>query len=84
MFERVQEAPRDAILGLSEAFREDPNPDKINLTAGVYQDASGTTPVLECVRVAEQRLAAKIATARLPVLHIAGSSRLALSDALAA
>ena len=54
MFEQIQPAPRDAILGLSEAFREDPNPRKINLSVGVYQDASGKTPILESVRKAGQ------------------------------
>lgn len=57
MFEAIQPAPRDAILGLTAAFREDPRSDKINLTVGVYQDEHGKTPVLECVRTAEQRLA---------------------------
>jgi len=58
LFEHITAAPPDPILGLSEAFRNDPNPDKINLTVGVYQDATGTSPVLECVREAENRLAA--------------------------
>jgi aspartate/tyrosine/aromatic aminotransferase len=52
MFEQIQPAPRDPILGLSEAFREDPNPRKINLSVGVYQDSTGKTPILESVRQA--------------------------------
>jgi aspartate/tyrosine/aromatic aminotransferase len=52
MFERIQPAPRDPILGLSEAFRDDPNPKKINLSVGVYQDSTGKTPILESVRQA--------------------------------
>jgi aspartate/tyrosine/aromatic aminotransferase len=56
MFEGIQPAPRDAILGLTEAFREDSNPQKINLSVGVYQDASGKTPLLESVRRAGQRV----------------------------
>jgi aspartate/tyrosine/aromatic aminotransferase len=47
MFENVQTAPPDAILGLTEAFKADTNPDKINLTVGVYQDADGKTPIFE-------------------------------------
>ena len=39
-------APPDPILGLEEAFKRDPNPAKINLAAGVYKDADGTTPIL--------------------------------------
>jgi aspartate/tyrosine/aromatic aminotransferase len=50
MFERIESAPSDPILGLTEAFRADPNPRKINLSVGVYQDASGQTPILESVR----------------------------------
>ena len=56
LFEQVPAAPPDPILGLSEAFRNDPNPEKINLSVGVYQDASGISPVLDSVRTAEKRL----------------------------
>lgn len=56
MFEHLDTAPPDAILGLNEAFRNDPNPDKINLSVGVYKDADGQTPVLDCVKTAERRL----------------------------
>ncbi|RIK82855.1 MAG: aromatic amino acid aminotransferase [Planctomycetota bacterium] len=58
MFERVEAAPKDAILGLTEAFQADPRPEKINLSVGVYQDENGRTPLLECVQEAERRLAA--------------------------
>lgn len=57
LFELVSSAPPDPILGLSDAFRDDPHPDKINLTVGVYQDDSGKSPVLESVRKAESILA---------------------------
>ncbi|MDH3583316.1 MAG: aspartate/tyrosine/aromatic aminotransferase [Phycisphaerae bacterium] len=56
MFEKIETAPPDPILGLTEAFRADPNPAKINLSVGVYQDASGVTPVLETVKEAEGRI----------------------------
>ena len=56
MFETVQVAPPDPILGLTELFKADPNPDKINLSVGVYQDAHGKTPVLETVKEAEKRI----------------------------
>ncbi|HEX2473743.1 MAG TPA: amino acid aminotransferase, partial [Lacipirellulaceae bacterium] len=49
-FEHVEPAPPDPILGLTEAFRKDPNPKKINLSVGVYQDAGGKTPILESVQ----------------------------------
>ena len=56
MFETVKTAPADPILGLTEAFNKDPNPDKINLSVGVYKDGSGKTPVLATVKEAERRL----------------------------
>ncbi len=56
MFEHVALAPPDAIFGLSEAFKKDPNPDKINLGAGVYKDEDERTPVLACVKQAEARI----------------------------
>ncbi len=59
VFSDVQLAPRDPILGLTEAFNADPNPAKVNLGVGVYQDGTGKLPLLECVKRAEQQLAAK-------------------------
>jgi aspartate/tyrosine/aromatic aminotransferase len=56
MFENLPMAPPDAILGLGEAFKKDPNPRKINLSVGVYKDEKGNTPVLACVKEAERRL----------------------------
>jgi aspartate/tyrosine/aromatic aminotransferase len=57
LFELVPSAPPDPILGLTDAFRNDPNPAKINLSVGVYQDENGRSPVLDSVRKAEARLA---------------------------
>jgi aromatic-amino-acid transaminase len=54
----VEMAPRDPILGVTEAFNADTNPSKVNLGVGVYYDDNGKVPVLECVRQAEQKLAA--------------------------
>lgn len=56
MFEHVTAAPPDPILGLTERFNADPNPDKINLSVGVYKDAEGVTPILRCVKEAEKIL----------------------------
>jgi len=50
-------APRDPILGVTEAFNADANPDKVNLGVGVYYDDNGKVPVLECVRRVERKLA---------------------------
>ena len=57
MLEKIEPAPRDPILGLTAAYREDQRPEKINLSVGVYQDETGTTPTLECVTAAEKQLA---------------------------
>lgn len=56
MFESIQAAPPDAILGLNEAFQKDTRDGKINLTTGVFKDETGATPVLHCVKEAERRL----------------------------
>jgi len=58
MFESLSLAPPDPILGLTEAFKQDPRPDKINLSVGVYKDEHGRTPVLAAVKEAERRLVA--------------------------
>lgn len=55
-FSSISTAPPDPILGLTEAFLADQRSDKMNLSVGVYKDASGQTPVLECVKEAERRL----------------------------
>lgn len=58
MFETIEQAPPDAILGLNEAFQTDDREGKINLTAGVYKDETGATPILDCVKRGEQQLMA--------------------------
>ena len=55
----IEMAPRDPILGLSEAFNADPNPLKINLGVGVYYGEDGKVPLLNCVKKAEATLAEK-------------------------
>ena len=52
----VEMAPRDPILGVTDAFNADPNPAKVNLGVGVYCDEDGKVPLLECVRRAERAL----------------------------
>jgi aromatic-amino-acid transaminase len=52
----VEMAPRDPILGVTEAFNADPNPNKVNLGVGVYYDDNGKIPLLECVKRAERQL----------------------------
>ena len=58
VFETLNRLSDDAILGVMAKYREDPSPLKIDLGVGVYRDAEGHTPVLECVRTAERRIVA--------------------------
>ena len=61
LFAAIELAPRDPILGITEAFNADTNPDKTNLGVGVYYDDNGKVPLLECVQKAEALLMAKLA-----------------------
>jgi aromatic-amino-acid transaminase len=61
LFGAVELAPRDPILGVTEAFVADANPNKVNLGVGVYCDDNGKVPLLDCVRQAERMLADKAA-----------------------
>jgi len=54
MFTILKQLPADPILGLSVKFKADNNPNKIDLGAGIYKDVTGHTPVLACVKTAEQ------------------------------
>ena len=56
MFEVLPHLAPDPILGLSAAFREDTNPNKIDLGVGVYKDEQGNTPILSSVAKAQQVL----------------------------
>ena len=46
--------PPDAILGITEAFKADPAPEKINLGVGAYRDGKGKPYVLNCVRKVQE------------------------------
>ena len=68
MFETLQAAPPDPILGLTEAWRDDPRAEKVNLGVGVFQDDAGQVPVLETVKAAEAALlAGEITKNYLPI-----------------
>ena len=53
MFSILKPLPTDPILGLMAAYRQDTNPNKIDLGVGVYKDELGNTPVLKAVKKAE-------------------------------
>lgn len=54
----LERQPPDALLAVIGMHRADPRPDKIDVGVGVYRDASGATPVMRAVKVAEARLLA--------------------------
>jgi aromatic-amino-acid transaminase len=56
----IEMAPRDPILGITEAYNADKNPKKANLGVGVYYDDNGKLPLLECVRKAEAQMMEKL------------------------
>jgi len=56
MFNSLEMAPADPILGLNDAFNKDTNPQKINLGVGVYKNEDGIVPKLECIKRAEKLL----------------------------
>jgi aromatic-amino-acid transaminase len=72
LFQAVEMAPRDPILGLNEQFNADTNPKKVNLGVGVYYDDNGKLPLLQCVQQAErQMMEAPKARGYLPIDGIA-------------
>jgi aromatic-amino-acid transaminase len=54
LFAAVEMAPRDPILGLTEAFNADTRTEKVNLGVGVYYDGNGKLPLLAAVKAAEE------------------------------
>jgi aspartate aminotransferase len=56
LFESLQAASADAILGLIAEHKNDPRPEKIDLGVGVYRTEAGETPVLDVVKRVEQIL----------------------------
>jgi aromatic-amino-acid transaminase len=76
LFDAVEMAPRDPILGLNEQFNADANPAKVNLGVGMYYDDNGKLPLLQCVQEAEKRMAAQpAARGYLPIDGIAAYDR---------
>jgi aspartate aminotransferase len=58
VFQHLSRLTRDAILGLMAKYRADGSTRKVDLGVGVFRDLSGNTPILDCVRRAEQRVLA--------------------------
>ncbi|AML51258.1 aromatic amino acid transaminase [Falsihalocynthiibacter arcticus] len=56
MLTNLTAQPADKILELVGMYRADPRDTKIDLGVGVYKDASGNTPVMRAVKIAEKQL----------------------------
>ncbi|PRD22466.1 UNVERIFIED_CONTAM: Aspartate aminotransferase [Trichonephila clavipes] len=52
----VELGPPDAILGITDAYKKDTNPKKVNLGVGAYRDDNGKPYVLPSVRAAEHKI----------------------------
>ena len=55
LYQHVEMAPNDPILGLNEQFIVDSRTNQVNLSIGVYSDDNGHLPLLKAVRAAEQQ-----------------------------
>lgn len=55
----VPQGPPDAILGITEAYKKDQAPYKINLGVGAYRDDQGKPYVLNAVKEAERAILAR-------------------------
>ena len=56
MLEKLERLPADPILGLAAACRADSNPQKVDLTVGIYMNEQGICPVFEAVQQAQRAL----------------------------
>ncbi|MEM9255095.1 MAG: amino acid aminotransferase [Pseudomonadota bacterium] len=56
MLHHLDTLPADPILGLVAACREDPNPNKVDLTVGIYMNDEGLCPVFDAIRKAQDAL----------------------------
>ena len=89
MFQNLERLPDDPILGLAAAARADTNPDKVDLTVGIYMDESGVCPVFEAIQKAQRALIEEeVSKAYLPAAGVApyneGIQKLVLGEGSAA
>ena len=56
MLDKLERLPADPILGLAAAARADSNPDKVDLTLGIYMNEQGICPVFDAVTRAQAAL----------------------------
>jgi aromatic-amino-acid transaminase len=56
LLDRLEPQAPDPLLALIGLYAADPRPGKIDVGVGVFRDSAGNTPILKCVKLAEQRL----------------------------
>jgi len=78
LFQQLKLLSADSILGLMAKYRSDTSSLKVDLGVGVYRDLSGNTPVLGCVRRAEQAVLA----AQTTKSYVAAAGRQEFNDAV--
>ncbi len=67
-FADIEISAPDPILSITESFRADRNPNKVNLSLGAYYDGTGSIPLLDCVRRAETMIMrSQVSWAYLPI-----------------
>ena len=75
MFEALPLLPNDPILGLSIAYANDTNPNKVDLGVGVYKNDAGVTPIMKAVAEAEKlRIQRDITKAYTPPAGLPGAN----------
>ncbi|OMJ86644.1 hypothetical protein SteCoe_11793 [Stentor coeruleus] len=75
----VPKGPPDAILGISEAFKRDKNPRKVNLGVGAYRDDSGKPVILPSVQKAKSLILETPDHEYLPIEGLSKFTQLATS-----
>ena len=80
MFGDLPKFPPDKIIGLMQAFRDDPRDDKIDLGVGIWRDKAGQTPVMRAVKTAEAKILDHQTTKSYTALEGSVSFRTALTD----
>lgn len=79
MFDALSLLPADPILGLSQAYAQDTNPNKVDLGVGVYKNDAGQTPIMKAVAQAQQiRYAEETTKSYTPPAGIAGANQAVL------
>ncbi|WP_370207968.1 amino acid aminotransferase [Pararhodobacter marinus] len=89
MFQSLPAPAADPILKVMTMYREDAREQKVDLGLGVYKDASGNTPVMRAVKLAEEQLVAQQDTKSYTTLagdpaHSKAVAKLVLGDTVPA